>query len=150
MIRQNVSLVNTVRTITDMPFVCISLIQGIGEVVMTVLNVPSTKNGQEDADRDSGAIMSKNKSILYDDKLDRCYICGAYGKMDEHHIFGGPCRKASDRLGLVVHLCRSCHRDLHDRNSDTMLYLHQKGQMIYEEHIGSRQEFIKEFIRSYL
>ena len=31
-----------------------------------------------------------------------------------------------------------------------MNYLHVKGQMIYEEKIGSREEFIKEFIRSYL
>ena len=139
-----------VLMITATLFVCISLIRATEEAVMTVLSVPSMKNGMEDVDRDSGEIMSKNKSILYDDSLDRCYLCGVYGHTDEHHIFGGPCRKASDRLGLVVHLCRTCHRNVHEKNSNMMLYLHQKGQIVYEEHIGSRQEFIKEFIKSYL
>lgn len=96
--------------------------------------------------------MKQNKSIFEGDSVDRCYICGAYGRMDEHHVFGGPCRKISDRYGLVVHLCRSCHSLIHDsvNGSNTKLYLHQRGQMIYEEQIGSRQDFIREFIRSYL
>ena len=94
--------------------------------------------------------MKENKSIFFDDRLDRCYICGTYGRIEEHHVFGGPCRKTSDRLGLVVHLCRSCHNDAHNRTNNTMLYLHQKGQMIYEEKIGTREEFIETFIRSYL
>ena len=93
----------------------------------------------------------KNKSILKDDVLDQCYLCGCYAPViDEHHIFGGSSRKASDKRGLVVHLCRECHRDLHDHEGAAMKYLHKKGQMAYEEKIGSRQEFIKEFIRSYL
>ena len=91
-----------------------------------------------------------NKSVFEGDSEDRCYICGAYGHTDEHHVFGGPCRKTSDRYGLVVHLCRSCHSQIHDQGGNTNLYLHQRGQMIYEEHFGSRQDFIREFIRSYL
>ena len=41
---------------------------------------------------------------------------------------------------------------IHDsvNGSNTKLYLHQRGQMIYEEQIGSRQDFIRKFIRSYL
>ena len=93
-----------------------------------------------------------NKSIFENDSEERCYICGAYGHTDEHHVFGGPCRKTSDRLGLVVHLCRSCHSLIHDSadGGNAKQYLHQRGQMIYEEHIGSREDFIREFIRSYL
>ena len=92
----------------------------------------------------------KNKSIFENDSLDKCYICGKWGNVEEHHVFGGPCRSASDRYGLVVHLCRDCHRHLHDKGGETMLYLHQRGQMIYEERFGNRNAFIKEFIRSYL
>ena len=92
----------------------------------------------------------KNKSILEDDSLDKCYLCGCYGALDEHHIFGGSCRSASDRNGLVVHLCRECHSYLHDKGGGWMEYLHKKGQMIYEQKIGTRSEFIRDFIRSYL
>lgn len=92
-----------------------------------------------------------NKSIIEGDDLEKCFLCGSYGPIiDEHHIFGGPCRKASDRRGLVVHLCRDCHRYLHDKGGATMNYLHTLGQMSYEEQIGSREQFREEFIRSYL
>ena len=93
-----------------------------------------------------------NKSIFENDSLEKCYICGKWGKVDEHHVFGGSCRKTSDRYGLVVHLCRDCHSLIHDsdKGKEMKLYLHQRGQMIYEERFGNRQAFIKEFIRSYL
>ena len=91
-------------------------------------------------------------SIFEDDSPDKCYICGKWGKCDVHHVFSGPCRKTSDRYGFVVHLCRDCHSLIHDseRGGDMKLYLHPRGQMIYEERIGNRTAFIKEFIRSYL
>ena len=89
-------------------------------------------------------------SIIDGDTSSQCFLCGCYGHLDVHHIFGGPCRSASDRHGLIVHLCRDCHRYIHDKGGATMNYLHTKGQMTYEEKIGSREEFRKEFIRSYL
>lgn len=91
-----------------------------------------------------------NKSIIEDDRIDVCYLCGTEGHTDEHHIFGGPCRSTSDRYGLVVHLCRDCHRDLHDRGGMSMDYLHKIGQRAYEERFGNRKAFINKFIRSYL
>ena len=99
--------------------------------------------------------MKKNKSILADDELDRCYLCGRwqtdYDRIEEHHIFGGSVRQTSDRLGLVVHLCRNCHNHIHGKGGgNTMHFLHTKGQMVYEEQIGSREQFRKDFIRSYL
>lgn len=93
----------------------------------------------------------KIESIIEDDSSDRCYICGAYNEhLDVHHIFGGPCRDASDRHRLIVHLCRDCHRYVHDKGGATMNYLHTKGQMAYEAQIGSREQFREEFIRSFL
>lgn len=93
----------------------------------------------------------KNKSILADDSLDRCFVCGRYGRMEEHHLFGGSCRRKSDSLGLVVHLCRYCHAEVHDSKDHSLMgYLHHRGQTVYEEKIGTREEFIKDFIRSYL
>ena len=94
----------------------------------------------------------KNKSIIPNDQLDRCYLCGAYTGIEEHHIFGGPVRTTCDKLGLTVHLCAGCHHYLHnDPNGYKMKdYLHRVGQRVYEDKIGSREQFIRDFIRSYL
>lgn len=95
-------------------------------------------------------MAKKVKSIIPDDDERICYLCGCYGEhLDVHHIFGGPVHDPCDKRGLVVHLCRKCHRNLHDHNVGES-FLHEIGQKVYEEQIGTREEFIKEFIRSYL
>lgn len=134
--------------ITDWWSVCISSMLVTDGDVMTVPNAPNMKDGT--VRKDSTLEISMNQSILKNDETDRCYIYGAYGHMDVHHIFGGPCRKVSDRLGLVVHLCRTCHTTVHEQDHSLMDYLHMEGQATYEEQIGSREEFIRDFIRSYL
>ena len=93
--------------------------------------------------------MSKVKSILSDDEEKICYLCGKYGDMELHHIFGGSVRQTADKHGLVVHLCPSCHKRLHDHGENKQL-LHEIGQQAYEDQIGTREQFIEEFIRSYL
>lgn len=91
------------------------------------------------------------KSIISDDFENTCYLCGWVGRTQVHHIFGGPVRKTSDKYGLIVHLCLGCHDRLHGKNGDEMKqYLHRVGQRAYEEQIGTRTQFIEEFIRSYL
>lgn len=96
--------------------------------------------------------MKINNSIFDDDSLEKCYLCGKYGPVEEHHVFSGPCRPISDRYGLVVHICRNCHSLIHDseKGKDMKLRLHQEGQKIYEQRIGNRRAFIQDFIRSYL
>ena len=89
------------------------------------------------------------KSILSDDQEKICYLCGAYGNMEVHHIFGGSVRQTCDKHGLVVHLCPQCHKRLHDHGENKQL-LHEIGQQAYEDQIGTREQFIEEFIRSYL
>ncbi len=88
----------------------------------------------------------------------QCWLCGANGvadPLDRHHIFGGPNRKKSDRLGLVVDLCHiNCHifgEIAVHRNKDTMLQLHQYGQRrAMEENGWDTKRFISEFGRNYL
>ena len=88
----------------------------------------------------------------------KCWLCGANGfadPLDKHHIFGGPNRKKSDRLGLVVDLCHfNCHifgEIAAHRNKDTMLLLHQYGQRrAMEENGWDTKRFISEFGRNYL
>ena len=93
------------------------------------------------------------ESIIPNDIENRCFICGIEGRMEEHHIFGSvACRHKSEKLGLKVHLCRGCHGYLHDDPDGYKVkdYLHKVGQKVYEDQIGSREQFIDEFIRSYL
>lgn len=98
----------------------------------------------------------RNKSIFDDDMPNKCFLCKKQCNSDEHfaehHVFEGPCRTISDRLGLVIHLCGECHSLIHDsaEGADKMLYLHQEGQKLYEQRIGNRRAFIQDFIRSYL
>ena len=45
-----------------------------------------------------------------------CWLCGRWGHLEEHHIFGGANRKKSTRYGLTVFLCGDrllLHKALH-------------------------------------
>ena len=88
-------------------------------------------------------------SLIEEDEENVCFLCGQYGHMEVHHIFGGSVRETCDKHKLIVHLCPMCHKRLHDHGDNKQL-LHEIGQQVYEDKIGTRQEFIQEFIRSYL
>lgn len=98
------------------------------------------------------------KSIMQTEK--RCWLCKKrheYGpnRLEEHHCFGGnPNRKLSEKYGLKVYLCGdTCHRNGPEsahRCGETMQQLHEAGQRAFEEHYGSREEFMRTFGRNYL
>lgn len=98
-------------------------------------------------------------SIIQKEKY--CYLCGNcvpfgfYDGLEDHHIFFGTGnRKKSERLGLKVWLCgETCHRNgkrSAHKNRETDLYLKKLAQEVYEATYGSREDFIKEFGKSYL
>lgn len=90
-------------------------------------------------------------SRVKDDRENVCYLCGKWDYLDVHHIFEGSKRQRCDELRLVVHICRDCHNKVHSsKGSDTRDFLHKLGQTIYETEIGTREDFIKDFIKSYL
>lgn len=88
------------------------------------------------------------KSII--SQVKKCYLCGSYHQIEEHHIFGGnPNRKKSERLGLKVYLCSFCHRDnkqgVH-ANREKGRYLKRLAQEKYMEcYQKDKEAFIKEF-----
>ena len=88
----------------------------------------------------------------------QCFLCGANGStdpLDRHHIFGGACRKKSEKYGLVVDLCHDrCHifggYAVH-QNAKTMLQLKRYGQLkAMREQGWTEDEFRREFGKSYL
>ena len=89
-----------------------------------------------------------------------CYLCRLFYDhsnqrgLHTHHIFEGTGRrKSSDKYGLTVKLCPMHHnaseQGVHFNRENDMI-LKQMGQMYYEENIGSREDFIRDFIKSYL
>ncbi len=92
------------------------------------------------------------KSIVERNPAERCFLCGAWGQLEKHHIFGGPNRKWSEKYGLTVHLCPVCHRDnrrgVHG-DAGKMLALHQIGQREFEKKY-SHKKFVLVFGKNYL
>lgn len=41
----------------------------------------------------------------------QCYICGKWGELERHHVFGAANRKKADKMGLVLNLCHRCHNE---------------------------------------
>ena len=96
----------------------------------------------------------KNKSIITD-RMDRCLICHTYLNIEIHHcIYGVANRKLSDKYGLVVPLCNMHHRGtngVHGKNGHKLdIKLKQLSQQAWEYQIGTREEFIQTFGKSYL
>lgn len=83
---------------------------------------------------------------------DICYLCGKHiiGNRDKHHIFNGNAyRQKSEDDKLYVYLHHTCHLWLHE-HPRTMKTFKQRGQKVYEERIGTRDEFIKRYGKNYL
>ena len=91
------------------------------------------------------------KTVLQKEK--KCYVCGTTYNLHDHHIFFASNRKNAEKRGLKVWLC-GMHHNLSNEgvhfNRELDLHLKKMAQEYYEEHYGTRTNFIKEFTRSYL
>jgi len=96
--------------------------------------------------------MAKRLTSVFTEDMDHCYFTGA-APVERHHIFGGSNRKRSEKYGFVVPL----RPDLHPngvfagpdaKEIDTKLKT--MAQEYYEEHYGTREDFRREFGKSYL
>lgn len=91
-----------------------------------------------------------------------CYLCRLfYGHSNTnglhcHHCFAGGTsgrRAMSEKYGLTVMLCPMHHNASNEGvhfNKENDLIIKRMAQEYYEEHIGTREEFIRDFIKSYL
>lgn len=91
-----------------------------------------------------------------------CYLCRTlYGictthNLHRHHAFEGGTsgrRKMSDKYDLVVWLCGAHHNQSNEGvhfNRENDLIVKRYAQTYYEEHYGSRDDFRRDFIKSYL
>lgn len=93
-----------------------------------------------------------SKSIMQHD-TSHCYLCGGCNGLEEHHVFGGPNRKWSEKYGLKVMLCgNECHRlgkNSAHMNRETGNSLKRLAQIAFEAR-HSHDEFMKIFGKNYL
>lgn len=92
--------------------------------------------------------MKHKRSIIPGDQDDTCYICGKHGMMDVHHMLHGPYRKMADHYRLTVHLCKNCHRLLHDTGLNDR-ELQRLAQKTFEKEYG-HDRWMDEFGKSWL
>jgi hypothetical protein len=81
----------------------------------------------------------------------RCHLCGSTWYVEKHHVFSGPYRKASERHGMTVDLCATCHRGplgVH-QDAEANRRLKREFQGIFEQ-THTRQEFREIFGKSYI
>lgn len=64
------------------------------------------------------------------DDYETCYVCGAIAT-DWHHVLHGSDKKISERDGLMVPLCRSCHNKVHHQGGELDRLLKRDAQRIY-------------------
>ena len=90
------------------------------------------------------------KSILQDER--RCYLCGCVADLEKHHIFSGVAnRKISERLGLWVYLCHSCHTGQDGAQYDPLKNRRLKMDAQYAfERTHSRSEWMEIIRKNYL
>lgn len=59
------------------------------------------------------------KSILIDPEEMKCAVCGKQRELQWHHVIHGTANRViSDRYGLTVWLCQSCHEKLHGAGNE--------------------------------
>lgn len=98
--------------------------------------------------------MAKKLWSVFTDDMRRCYLTSS-AIVEIHHIFGGANRKRSEERGFTVPLHPTLHPNgvhfIRTPESEKIdMELKQQAQHYYESHYGSREDFRKEFGKSYL
>ena len=60
----------------------------------------------------------------------KCEYCGAGGRLEMHHVFGGRMRKKLESLETVVMLCPDCHRGKNSFNVIKRLRIKVSAELI--------------------
>lgn len=93
--------------------------------------------------------LEKNRYSVFFDSLSMCMNCGSMYQITKHELLPGRNRKNSMKYGFVIPLCLSCHQKLqNDPGFEKKWKIN--SQKYFEEHYGTREEFIKIFRINYL
>ena len=87
-------------------------------------------------------------SIISSDNPEHCFICNRRNPEHIHHCLHGSYRFLADKFGLTVHLCVTCHMNLHDKGTFDR-ELQKIAQKAFEERNG-HELWMKVFHKNYL
>lgn len=91
-----------------------------------------------------------NMKSLLTGITDVCIVTGCCNEAtDCHHIFEGKNKQLSEKFKLMIPMCHEHHMELHN-NQDMNIHFKKIGQVAFEEHIGTREQFTTIFGRNYL
>lgn len=93
------------------------------------------------------AKKERNRFSIVTKDLEHCYIC-KHKKEDLHELIGGSNRKLSMRYGLVIPLCRRCHKEI-EENETLKKNWHKVAQKNFRNYYKS-ENFIQIFGKNYL
>ena len=91
------------------------------------------------------------KSVLQSEK--ECWVCRTTLNLEDHHIiYGWANRRLSEKYGLKVWLCHEHHTGNTGVHSNQKLNkdLRKLAQTYFEEHYGTREDFMRIFGENYL
>lgn len=91
--------------------------------------------------------LERNRKSVFTEDLTKCILCGK-PKEELHEIFAGRNRLNSMKYNFILPLCHNCHY-INQNNSQFNEFWHNKAQLYYEQHLGSRNEFINIFGMNY-
>lgn len=99
--------------------------------------------------------MAKKLTSILTDDMDHCMFTGS-SVVERHHVFyrmGGSLKEKCEKYGFIAPLRPDLHPNGVHAGKDAKvvdLKLKTMCQRYYEEHYGTREDFIREFDRSYI
>lgn len=96
-----------------------------------------------------------SKSIICNQNIKKCYICGEINNLHLHHTIYGKNRKKADEDGLTVWLCYEHHEGtngVHGKNGHKLdIRLKEIAEDIWIKHYNkSVEDFIKRYGKNYI
>ena len=92
--------------------------------------------------------LEANRYSILTDNLLICYICQKKKKDDLHEVFGGSNRQTSIKWGLVIPVCRLCHKEW-EEDIELKIRIQKEAKEKFCE-LYSKEKFLKEFGKNYI
>lgn len=93
------------------------------------------------------AKKERNRFSILTKDLEHCYIC-KHKKEDLHELVGGKNRQVSMQYGLVIPLCRKCHKEIEEDETLKKKW-HEVAQKEFKNYYKS-DNFVQIFGKNYL
>lgn len=83
--------------------------------------------------------------------MEPCPICGRYAELERHHMLHGSQRARAEEDNLVIGICGTCHRNLHDHGTfDRVLQMEAEHQWLKQDPNRTVDDFIRRYGKNYL